>query len=46
MAELKGEIIAGVLGQWASGRTTAARRLISCLRGEDDAALEEMFRGG
>ena len=34
MIEVRGEIIVGVLGQWASGKSTAARTLIGYLGGE------------
>jgi len=34
MIELEGGIIVGVLGQWASGKSTAARTLIRYLGGE------------
>ena len=36
MREIKEEIIVGVLGQWASGKTTAARTLIKYLGGQDE----------
>jgi len=39
MAELKGEIIVGVLGQWASGKSTAARTLIGYLGGEGEVVF-------
>jgi hypothetical protein len=35
MAEQNGEIIVGVLGQWASGKTTASSTLLQHLGGED-----------
>jgi hypothetical protein len=35
MAEHKGEIVVGVLGQWASGKSTAASTLVNYLGGED-----------
>jgi len=34
MIELEGEITVGILGQWASGKTAAARTLIEYLGGE------------
>ena len=39
MAELEGEIIVGVLGQWASGKTTAAKTLVRYLGGEDEVTF-------
>ncbi|MGD8554864.1 MAG: hypothetical protein PVJ32_05455, partial [Anaerolineales bacterium] len=36
MIEPKGEIIVGVLGQWASGKSTAAKTLCRYLGGEGD----------
>jgi uridine kinase len=36
MNERKGEIIVGILGQWASGKSTAAKTLVSYLGGEGD----------
>ena len=39
MAELGGGIVVGVLGQWASGKTTASRTLIGHLGGEDKVAF-------
>jgi hypothetical protein len=45
MSELEGSMIVGVLGQWASGKSTAARTLVEYLGGEgeveflNDAAL-------
>jgi hypothetical protein len=35
MAARKGEVIVGVLGQWASGKSTAANALVNYLGGED-----------
>ena len=35
MIENKGEIIVGILGQWASGKTAAARTIITYLGGAD-----------
>jgi DNA helicase HerA-like ATPase len=37
MGEPKGEIIVGVLGQYASGKSEAARSLIRYLGGKDEA---------
>jgi uridine kinase len=34
MTELEGEIIVGILGQWASGKSTAAGILVRYLGGE------------
>jgi uridine kinase len=34
MIDHKGDIVVGVLGQWASGKSTAARTLIRYLGGE------------
>ena len=34
MIEHKGKIIVGILGQWASGKSTATRMLIEYLGGE------------
>jgi hypothetical protein len=39
MIELKGEIIVGILGQWASGKSTAARILIRYLGGEGEVVF-------
>jgi hypothetical protein len=39
MIEHKGEIIVGVLGQWASGKTAAANTLVRYLGGEDEVAF-------
>jgi hypothetical protein len=39
MIESQGEIIVGVLGQWASGKSTAARTLIGYLGGEGEVAF-------
>ena len=39
MIEHKGEIIVGVLGQWASGKSTAARILIRYLGGEGEVVF-------
>jgi hypothetical protein len=39
MIEPKGEIIVGILGQWASGKSTAARTLIGYLGGEVEVAF-------
>jgi hypothetical protein len=36
MAGFEGEIIVGVLGQWASGKSTAANTLVNYLGGEDE----------
>jgi hypothetical protein len=35
MAELEGPIIVGILGQWASGKSTAASTLVRYLGGAD-----------
>jgi hypothetical protein len=35
MVEYNGEIIVGILGQWASGKSAAARTLVSYLGGEE-----------
>jgi ABC-type oligopeptide transport system ATPase subunit len=46
MIELKGEIIVGVLGQWASGKSTAARTLIRYLGGAGEVVFindQELF---
>ena len=46
MIEHKGEIIVGVLGQWASGKSTAARTLIRCLGGRGEVVFindQELF---
>ena len=48
MKEPEGEIIVGVLGQWASGKTTAAKTLIRYLGGEDEVTFitdRELFAG-
>ena len=48
MIELEGGIIVGVLGQWASGKSTAARILIRYLGGEGEVAFitdRELFAG-
>jgi len=39
MVERKGEIIVGVLGQWASGKTAAAKTLVRYLGGEDEVVF-------
>ena len=39
MIELEGGIIVGVLGQWASGKSTAARTLIRYLGGEGEVVF-------
>ena len=39
MAEFNGGIIVGVLGQWASGKSTAAKTLVSYLGGEGDVVF-------
>jgi hypothetical protein len=39
MIERKGEIIVGILGQWASGKSTAARTLIRYLGGEGEVVF-------
>jgi len=39
MTELEGEIIVGILGQWASGKSAAARTLIRYLGGEGEVAF-------
>jgi hypothetical protein len=39
MAELEGGIIVGILGQWASGKSTAAKTLVSYLGGEGDVVF-------
>ena len=39
MIEPKGEIIVGILGQWASGKSTAARTLVGYLGGEDEVVF-------
>jgi len=39
MTELRGEIIVGILGQWASGKSTAARTLIEYLGGEGEVVF-------
>mgnify|MGYP001826415334 CR=1 FL=1 len=39
MTEPEGGIIVGVLGQWASGKTSASRTLIEYLGGEDKVAF-------
>jgi hypothetical protein len=39
MIEPKGEIIVGILGQWASGKSAAARTLIRYLGGEGETAF-------
>jgi len=39
MKELEGEIIVGILGQWASGKSTAARTLVRYLGGEGDVVF-------
>ena len=39
MIEPKGEIIVGILGQWASGKSTAARTLIRHLGGEGEVVF-------
>jgi hypothetical protein len=46
MMEHKGEIIVGVLGQWASGKSTAARTLIRYLGGAGEVVFindQELF---
>jgi hypothetical protein len=48
MIELEGEIIVGILGQWASGKSAAARTLIRYLGGEGEVAFindRELFAG-
>lgn len=37
--ELKGEIIVGILGQWASGKSTASRTLVEYLGGEGEVVF-------
>jgi hypothetical protein len=39
MREVEGSIIVGVLGQWASGKSTAARTLVEHLGGEGQVAF-------
>jgi hypothetical protein len=39
MTELEGGIIVGILGQWASGKSTAAKTLVSYLGGEGDVVF-------
>ena len=39
MAELEGEIIVGILGQWGSGKSTAARTLFRYLSGEGEVVF-------
>jgi len=39
MTELEGEIIVGILGQWASGKSTAAKTLVRYLGGEGKVAF-------
>ncbi len=39
MAEPRGEIVVGILGQWASGKSTAAKTLISYLGGENEVVF-------
>jgi hypothetical protein len=46
MIALKGEIIVGILGQWASGKSTAARTLIKYLGGRGEVVFindQELF---
>jgi len=46
MIELEGEIIVGILGQWASGKSTAARTLIRYLGGRGEVVFindQELF---
>ena len=48
MVELKSEIIVGVLGQWASGKSTAAGTLVRHLGGEGEVVFindREIFAG-
>ncbi len=48
MKDHKGDIVVGVLGQWASGKSTAARTLIRYLGGEGEVAFitdRELFAG-
>jgi hypothetical protein len=48
MIKPRGEIIVGILGQWASGKSTAARTLIGYLGGEGEVAFitdRELFAG-
>jgi hypothetical protein len=47
MKDYKGDIVVGVLGQWASGKSTAARTLIRYLGGEGEVAFitGELFAG-
>jgi hypothetical protein len=48
MTEYSGEIIVGVLGQWASGKSTAACMLVTHLGGEDEVVFitdRELFAG-
>ena len=39
MIQPRGEVIVGVLGPWASGKTTAARTLVNYLGGEDEVVF-------
>jgi energy-coupling factor transporter ATP-binding protein EcfA2 len=39
MIELEEKIIVGILGQWASGKSTAARTLVGYLGGEDEVVF-------
>ena len=36
---LEGQIVVGVLGQWASGKSTAAKTLVSYLGGEENVVF-------
>jgi hypothetical protein len=48
MAESAGAIIVGILGQWASGKTSASRTLVKYLGGEDKVAFindQDLFAG-
>ena len=50
MGELEGEIIVGILGQWASGKSTASGTLVRYLGGEgevifiSDRELDNIFK--
>ena len=39
MTELGGGIVVGIMGQWASGKSTAAKTLVSYLGGEDNVVF-------
>lgn len=39
MPEREGEVIVGILGQWASGKSTAASTLVQYLGGEDEVVF-------